>query len=244
MRISFLASLIVGLMLAPHAAAQWSPSATLDLGMGFGQMALSQAALESARRLGKESGAAFYSEPEQRKAPAFAPVFIPDPEIARTVEQRFILLYGGDDPANQAIMAEEVASRHYHDRYLELMREYGLEPRLDNLLEVTAARYVKLWEIVHGRNATAAQARAVRDQLAAQLGNDFWMRRMDDAEKQELAETFVLHVAAADIAHTALLQRGDAELLERYRAGVQANLLPDGPRVDRLELTDTGFVRP
>lgn len=54
------------------------------------------------------------------------------------------------------------------------------------------------------------------------------MRRMKDDEKQELAETFALHVANADIAHNALLRRNDKQLLARYRAGVQRNCFPMG----------------
>src|SRR5690606_1610356 len=124
-----------------------------------------------------------------------------------------------------------------------LMRDRGLEPRLNDLLEVSTARYVVVWEIIHGRKATAEQARGVRKQLRSQFADDFWMRRMKDAEKQEIAETFVLHVASADIAHAELLRRKDRQLLANYRAGVQKQLLPDGPRMDKLTITNAGFVR-
>lgn len=100
-----------------------------------------------------------------------------------------------------------------------------------------------LWEIIHGRQVSAQEARAVRNQLQAQFGEDFWMRRMKDAEKQELAETFVLHVANADLAHSELLRRNEKPLLANYRAGVQKHLLPDGPRLDRLTISNAGFVR-
>ena len=136
-------------------------------------------------------------------------------------------------------MARKVASGDYHEHFCELMRSHGLEPRLDDLVEVSVTRYVVLGEVIHGRKVTAEQVRAAREQFA----DDFWMRRMDDAEKQELAETFVLHVAAADIAHTELMNRDDQDLLPAYRAGVRHHLLPDGPRLDRMALTDEGFVR-
>lgn len=243
MRKSRLPAAALGMLLVPLAAqAQWSPSATLDLGMGYGQMALSQSALDGARRLSSDSSKAFQSQASQWKEPEFDPGFEADPGLTDTVNQRFVLFYGGDDPASRATMARELASGRYHDRFRDVMRRHGLEPRLDDLLEVAAARYVALWEIIHGRDITPAQARAVRAQLLAQFSEDFWMRRMDDAEKQELAETFVLHVAAADLAHEALVERDDPELLARYRAGVQDTLLPDGPRLDRLTISDTGFV--
>ncbi len=231
-------------LISTHAAAQWSPSASLDLGFGFGQMALSQAALDGARRLDDESNEAFESEAQDWTEPEFEPSFVADPDLTRIVEERFILFYGGRDPAHQAVMAKEVASGRYHDHFRELMGAYGLDPQLDNFLDVMATRYVKLWEIIHGKAVTPAQTGAVRAQLLAQFGDDFWMRRMDDAEKQELAETFVLHISAADIAHTALMEGEDPELISRYRTGVQENLLPDGPPLGQFEITSAGFVRP
>jgi hypothetical protein len=88
----------------------------------------------------------------------------------------------------------------------------------------------------------AEQARGVRKQLRAQFADDFRMKRMKDAEKQEIAETFVLHVAGAAIAHSELLKR-NYRPLANYRCGVQEQLLPDGLRMDKLTITNAGFVR-
>lgn len=224
--------------------AQWSPSATVNLGMGYGQMALSQAALNGARQLSKSSEKSF-DRPARPKPiePKFTPTFKADPKVTNTVNHRFIRFYGGEDPKNQQVMAHEVESGTYHNHFRGLMRRLGLEPRLNDLLEVSTARYVILWEIIHGRKASVQEAHAVRSQLQAQFADDFWMKRMKDAEKQELAETFVLHVANADLAHSELRRRDDKPLLANYRAGVQKHLVPDGPRLDRLTITDAGFVR-
>jgi len=232
------------LLASAPAMAQWSPSASADLGMGYGQMALGQAAMDGARRLSRGSEDAF-SRPAKKawKEPEFSPRFKADPSVSEKVNHRFVTFYAGDDAGGRKVMRQKVESREYHRRFQELMKRYGFEPGLDNLLDVSASRYLALWEVVHGTRVTTQQARAVRDQLRAQFSNDFWMRRMRDAEKQELAETFVLHVGAADIAHEELVRRQDADLLARYRAGIQANLLPDGPRLDQLAITDEGFVR-
>lgn len=246
--IIFRAALVLALAGPSAAVAQWSPSATLDLGMGYGRMALGQAALSAARRMTENSDEAFAGpgedqESESWKEPEFTAVFETDPEVTETVNQRFILFYGGDDPDDREVMARKVESGDYQEHFRTLMEERGLEPRLDDLVEVTAARYVVLWEIIHGRKVTPEQARAVRGQLRAQFADDFWMKRIGDEEKQELAETFVLHVAAADIAHAELVNRDDQELLPLYREGVQRQLLPDGPRLDRIVITDEGFMR-
>lgn len=241
----FLPALLLVVLSPTYTAnAQWSPSATLDLGMGYGQMALSQAALEGARRLSEDSEETFAAGTTPPKAEiSFDPSFASDPRISETVNQRFVLFYAGDDAENQEIMASKVASGEYQQHFRALMQEHGLEPRLDDLVEVSTTRYVLLWEIVNGEVMGRSQALGLRAQVAAQFSDDFWMKRMDDAEKQELAETFVLHVAAADLAHQELLQGDDQELLAAYRAGVQRYLLPDGPRMERLVPTDAGFKR-
>lgn len=243
---SLLAVFLLACSLPFTAHAQWSPSATLDLGMGYGRMALGQAALDAARRMSEESSEAFEGSAGEEQlddeaGPAFSASFEPDPEVVETVRQRFVLFYGGDDPDNRAVMAREVEAGAYHQRFRELMQSRGLEPRLDDLLEVSAARFVVLWEIIHGAEASPEQARGVREQLRAQYAEDFWMKRMEDAEKQELSETFALHVAAAEIAYAEVVKRDDPDLLRHYRAGIQHSLLPDGPQLDRLTITDSGF---
>jgi len=241
----FLTAAVVLLLALPlPVEAQWSPSATLDLGMGYGRMALGQAALNSARRMSETSSEAF-EEGEQADSwagPSFVATFTRDPDVIETVRQRFILFYAGDDPDNRAIMAREVESGVYHARFRELMEQRGLEPRLDDLVEVSTARFVVLWEIIHGEDVSPEKARGVREQLRAKYAEDFWMKRMEDAEKQELAETFVLHVAATEIAVAEVLRRDDPELLRLYRAGIQHGLLPEGPQLDRLTITEAGFA--
>lgn len=235
---------LLALLTAPMVAgAQWSPSATLDLGMGYGRMALSQAALNNARKLSEGSDKAFGSPAAKagRETP-FDPSFKPVDTISHTVAQRFARYYGGDDPANREIMLAKVTSGEYHEHFRSLMREHGLGS-INDLVEVSAARYVVLWEILHGQQVTPTQARAVRDQLRAQFARDRWISGLDDAGKQELAETFVLHVAAAEQANAELLRRNDRTQLARYRAGVQEQLLPGGPRLDRMAISDEGFVR-
>ena len=243
LRTLYTAAAALLLALPLPAGAQWSPSATLDLGMGYGRMALSQAALNSARRMSEQSSEAFEEggSSDGWAGPTFVASFQPDPDVVETVQQRFILFYGGDDPDHQAVMAQEVDSGVYHRRFRELMESHGLEPRLDDLVEVSAARFVVLWEIIHGQEVNPAAARAVREQLSAQYADDFWMKRMEDAEKQELSETFALHVAAAEIAYAEVVKRDDPDLLRHYRAGIQHSLLPDGPQLDRLTITDSGF---
>ena len=242
-RLALAAPLLLAIAVPLVAAAQWSPSATLDLGMGYGRMALSQAALSNARKLSEDSEKAFGSKATQPDPVAqFDPTFEPQPQVSETVNHRFALYYGGDDPADQQVMARKVASGDYHDHFRALMDRHGLGS-INDLVEVSAARYVVLWEIIHGKKVSPVQARAVREQLRSQFARDRWISRMDDAGKQELAETFVLHVAAAELAHAELLKRNDPAQLAAYRAGVQEYLVPGGPRLDQLAITDEGFVR-
>ena len=49
--------------------AQYSPDASVDLGIGFGQMALGQSAISGTRRIGIESERAFQEDKKGRQSP-------------------------------------------------------------------------------------------------------------------------------------------------------------------------------
>lgn len=236
--------LLVALLAVPTAAtAQWSPGASVDLGVGFGQMALSRAAMNNARKLGSNGEKAFNKggKAAEPQAVVFDPAFKRSDDVRRLVNHRFIEFYADGDPTSREVMAKKVDSGDYQREFATLLREHGLSD--GDLVDVATARYVALWEIVHGSDITRDQAAAIRGQLEAQVSGDRTLARMDDAGKQEIADTYILHVAAARMAYRELVSRKDPATLARWRAGVQKNLLPDGPDLGRLAVTADGFAR-
>jgi hypothetical protein len=60
------------LLMSSAASAQYSPDATMDLGTGYGQIAMSQSILNGTRTIGKKSSGALQSRPGSLQQPSAA----------------------------------------------------------------------------------------------------------------------------------------------------------------------------
>jgi len=243
-----------GILLLPGSAwAQYSPSATLDLGMGFGRMALGQAVLNSARSAsgggdtssgtgGEAEAASERAEPDPAPAlPAEGSLtFEPVPEVSDLVTRRFVDELSKDHPQLRAQVEEEFQSGALQDHFGELLDRYGYEH--DHLADVAAAYYISLWRIAHGRDVTAGQIAGVRRQMRGLLADEPGVMRLSDAQKQEIAEIFALSASLSLQGYEQIVRSGDTETLASFRRGVQATYAPQGPDLAALSLTDDGFV--
>lgn len=230
--------------------AQWSPDATMDLGVGFGQMALSQSALSGTRSIGATSGKAFRAKPA-RSGPTPAPEqarvqgslrFDASPAVTRVVNERFVAWQAERHPQLRAQLAEGIASGGLQRYFQDILSRYGYAR--DNLADVSAAYYISLWRIVHGRELTPRQVAGVRRQMRGFMAREPRLMQLPDAQKQEICETFALHTALALQGYEQLLQSQDARTLADFRRGLQAKLAPQGPDLARMQVSDEGFVSP
>lgn len=243
---------LAALLAAPAAGparAQWSPDATMDLGVGFGQMALSQSALSGTRAIGSTSGKAFRAgrddAGEAPKAKAEAPPrgslsFRSAAGVTRVVNQRFIDWQSERHPELRAQLAEGIESGDLQRYFQDILSRYGYAR--DNLADVSAAYYISLWRIVHGREPTPRQVAGVRRQLRGFMSREPRLMQLADAQKQEICETFALHTALALQGYDQLVDSHDARTLASFRRGLQAKLAPQGPDLARMQLSDEGFV--
>ena len=229
--------------------AQWSPSATVDMGMNYGQMALSQSAMGGTRALSKSSSKAIRETaapvsraPQVKKAP-FNPRFKSDPQVSRLVDQRFANYLASDEPdvdAAIAVVLRDLATGRYRAEFRKMLTANGLAA--NDLVDVTATHYAALWELLHGKTLTTSQVISIRDQLRQTLRDEPTLGTMDDADRQEIAETFMLHTVVVMDGYRTIQSSGDSALLARYRAGVQRNMLPDGPDLKSLGVGSGGFT--
>ncbi len=250
MRITVICMLIgvagASLLAAGPVRAQWSASATVDMGVNYGQMALSQAAMEGTRALSSSSRKAVSTTATpapptpQIKRPPFNPRFNSDARVSQLVDQRFAHYLAGDDPAAVAAVMRDLKSGRYRAEFKQLLRADGLAA--DNLIDVTAAHYAAMWELVRGRTLASGQVQSIRNQLGQTMRNEPALTSIDTAARQEIAETLMLHTAVAVDGYRTLKASGDRRLLAQYRAGVQRNLLPEGPDLLQLEVGAGGFL--
>src|SRR5690606_24732662 len=95
---------VAGALIATPACAQWSAGASVDMGVNYGQMALSQSAMSGTRTLSKSSKKAVSGETAAEPTPAasakpFNPHFKTNPQVSQLVNQRFARYLAGEDPA-------------------------------------------------------------------------------------------------------------------------------------------------
>jgi hypothetical protein len=225
------------------APAQWSPDASMDLGIGYGQLALSQSALDGTRAIGSTSGKAFRARErhEAKAEPARGTlVFTSTPAVTRMVNRRFVDWQSERHPQLRAELAKGIEDGDLQQYFRNILARYGYSR--DNLADVSAAYYVSLWKIMHGRDLTPQQIAGVRRQMRAFMAQDSRLMQLPDAQKQEICETFALHTALALQGYEQLVRARDTSTLTNFRRGLQAKLAPQGPDLASITVTNEGFV--
>lgn len=243
-KVTVLAFLLASAVQPICAWAQYAPDASMDLGIGYGQMALGQAAINGTRAIGVTSGRAFQNNEEGAPEPT-VPVtgsltFKSTPAVTQMVNRRVAAWLSEDHPEMLAETEEDVRSGRLQGYFADILSQYQYDSA--NLADVSAAYYISLWRIIHGRDLTPRQVLGVRDQMRAFMAEDADVMQLSDAEKQEISETFTLHSALVLQGYEQLLQDGDTRTLALFRQGLQTNLAPQGPDILALDVSEDGFV--
>jgi hypothetical protein len=232
-------------LLSLPARAQYSPDATLDLGINYGQLALGQAALSGARAIGESSDRASRAARRPQVQPPQPPMkgsiaFRSTPTVTEIVNQRFITWQSRNHPALRAQIVEEIQSGALQAYFAGILHRYGYAA--NNLADVSSAYYISLWRIIHGRDPTTRQVVAVQRQTRESMTQDRSLMALSDAAKQEICETFALHAALALQGYEQLARNGDTKTLANFRRGLQATLAPQGPDLAAMAISEHGFV--
>jgi hypothetical protein len=249
------------LMSAVVARAQWDPSATADLGAGYGALALSQSVLSNTR----DGGSGGASKPKRRKKPRKATArqlralrFAPDPAITQANHARLaeMLLAACPPertgcPTNHAqIIAERLPTGQFLGEFGKNVKQL-LHGSRNNVADAVSGFVLLSWVTQRAEPGrpdsltaaeTAGARRFLRDTRDA-LARSRKMRRIPDAKKQQFAE-MLGNVAQ----HGINLQRTYLELGYPATADEVSAYLRDltedwlGIDVADLRLTRRGFV--
>ena len=248
---------------AAPAGAQWDPSATADLGAGYGNLALSQSVLSNTREGGSGGGSAQRKKARKPKKPTVRQLralrFAPDPAVAAANNARLaeVLLAACPPertgcPANHAqIIAERLPTGEFlHTFGTNVKKLLGGSPR--NVADAASGFVLLTWVIQRaeqgGRSSlTPAELagarrflRGTRDTLARSRK----LRRLPDPEQQRLAETLG-NVAQHGInLRATFLALGDPATAADV-SGYLRDRAEDWMGIDvaDLRLTRRGFVR-
>jgi len=170
--------------------------------------------------------------------------FTPSPEVERATRQKLLAsvlaVTEGDQLEEQVRLT--VRSDHLWLQFTEVLNR--AEPSIHHMADIAAATYLISWQVVNSNDvgAGAAAIRAVRDSIAAGMAAQGQVARMSNAEKQQAASVMAYMTTVAANSANELRRTGNGDALARLREHLHAVFLPVGVDLDRLQLTDQGFV--
>lgn len=208
------------------------------------------ASMASVGQMNNVLGATVRRRGDDRRVTAKPPVptavidtrYTPSPAISVRVRGRFADFVAKADPTNAARLRQVIQQNDLLGLWERHVATDGL--RRGDVADAMAAYWVQNWQIANKVPFTSrAQVQAVRGQIASALGASPGFGRMNDAARQELAETYMLNFIAQGSAFSDATTRRDAALAARLSDAAVARFQAD-VRLDlrRLRLTPAGFA--
>ncbi|NIJ20387.1 hypothetical protein FHS95_002079 [Sphingomonas naasensis] len=164
------------------------------------------------------------------------------PAVSAKVRAQFADFIARADPAHAERLRQTIAAHDLLGLWEKHVATDGL--RRGDVADAMAAYWVQNWQIANKvAFASRAQVQAVRGQVARSLGASPAFAKMADAERQAMAETFMLNFVAQGSAFSDAAARGDAAATARLSDAAAARFRKD-VKLDlrSLKLTAAGFV--
>lgn len=163
------------------------------------------------------------------------------PAVSAQVRAKFADFVARADPANADRLRKAVQQNDLLGLWEKHVAVDGL--RRGDVADAMTSYWVQNWQIANKVPfASRAQVQAVRGQVVRALGASPAFARMSDAERQAMAETFMLNFVAQGSAYSDAARR-DPEAAARLSDAAAARFRKDmNLDLRRLKLTGTGFV--
>ncbi len=165
------------------------------------------------------------------------------PAVSARVRAQFADFAAAADPANAARLRQVIGRQDLLAEWEKHVAVDGL--RRGDVADAMTAYWVQNWQLAT-RTAFVDRARvqAVRGQVARALTASPAFAGLDDAGKQEMAETFMLNFVAQGSAYSDAMTRRDQVQVQRLSEAAAARLRAEmklDPR--QIRLTAAGFGR-
>ncbi|WP_419898498.1 DUF6683 family protein [Roseomonas sp. USHLN139] len=166
------------------------------------------------------------------------------PEVTRRVREQFlgwVQQRSGAETAGQ--MRQVMEQQDVLALWAQQMAADGLKP--GDVVDALTAYWVQNWQMAHGvEETTPAQVMGVRAQVAPLLARNEAFGKMDDAQRQEMAEMFIYNQFLQGSAWMMAGQQNNAALKRQLgEAAVQRFRTEMNIDLKALQLTDRGFVK-
>jgi hypothetical protein len=164
------------------------------------------------------------------------------PAISAQVRAKFADFVARADPANAEQLRKVIQQQDLLGMWEKHVAVDGL--RRGDVADAMTSYWVQNWQIANKVPfASRAQVQAVRGQVARALGASPAFAKMGDAERQAMAETFMLNFVAQGSAYSDAVTRRDAAAAARFSDAAAARFRTDmNLDLRRLTLTEAGLV--
>lgn len=210
---------------------------------------LLQPAIDSAKRAARGGTAAPTRKPARARASALPAVaatgYRAAPAVTARVKRQFVTWLKSStraDAAQARAIEQQLLSTDFVRQWSAAVREDGL--RAGDAADALGAYWLLNWMIANGRASnTGAEARAVRDQCRTLLVANPQFAALTDAQRQEMAEIWMLNFLLHAAAYSQAMSSKDAAMLDRLGDAATTRFRNEmGVDLRRLEVTSTGFV--
>lgn len=167
--------------------------------------------------------------------------YTPSLEVRKRDYAQFVEKTRASDPAGADQLQKLFASQDVIDQIGKGVAAYDLH--IDNLADAFTLYWVNAWSASRGRQDTGSkeQAAGVRRQAANAMLASSQLGTLNDAQKQEFAESLLIQGMMLDAAVNAA--QSDPAKMAQVKAGARRGAKAIGLDLDLIELTPTGFVR-
>jgi len=243
------AVLVLALQQAPASAQDFSgmiDSSFANMSSFAGTTAVNSAIAESARYAAGQRPRARQQPRIQSPQAAPRPAnlsFRPSAAVTSQVNARILAAIRQNSPdVDIAGLKQALDSGQLHGTFAQLLRSAGFSPT--DLADVLTGYLVISWEVVNGEDSRrhAGGYAVVRDRLRHSLAADPRVARMNDADKQQFAETLEVLAILAAATRDGLNQAGQPQKLQALREGVRRAGQNLGIDFRQIAFTDSGFV--
>jgi hypothetical protein len=139
-------------------------------------------------------------------------------------------------------IAQAMAQTDPVRNWAQVVADDGLRP--GDVADALAGYWILNWGMATGRDADRAQILAVREQVRPIISANPAYARLNEAQRQEISEVFMLNFLIQHAAYTDALGRGDQATARRLGDAAVARFRNEmGLDLRALKLTDRGFVR-
>lgn len=240
--VSVALTLAMGAVCGTASAQDFMPTYTPDFqaNMALNTMVGNQLERDS-RRGGASSQSSSASSPASGSTGVVSTSYRASPAVTSRVKRQFAAFVGSTG-GDQAGIAAAMEREDFFARWGRHVSQYGL--RRGSVADAMTAYWVLNWQIANDvREVDRSQVSAVRSQVQSILGGNPGFSRLDDAQKQEMAEAMILNFIAQSVAYEDAMAANDAGMQRRLQNAAVARFNNEmGVDLRSIRLTNTGFT--